>query len=99
MVALVVVPMLLTCGTEPRPWSNKRYLEAVVVLTLLSVSSMSTFGGPAPLPVKYYPLSRLIVPFFLWAAFRLGQRGVTLATLVVSLFAIWGTLQGAGPFA
>lgn len=36
--------------------------------------------------------------FFLWAAFRLGQRGVTLATIIVSLFAIWGTAQGVGPF-
>jgi len=39
-----------------------------------------------------------MVPFFLWAAFHLGRRGVTLATIVVSLFAIWGTAQGVGPF-
>jgi signal transduction histidine kinase/integral membrane sensor domain MASE1/CheY-like chemotaxis protein len=96
--ALVVAPVLLTWSTESRPWSNKRYVEAALVLTLLAVSSMATFGGPGPIPLKYYPLSRLIVPFFLWAAFRLGQRGVTLATIVVSLFAIWGTAHGVGPF-
>lgn len=96
--ALVVCPLLLIWGMESLPWSNRRYLEAAIVLTLLAVSSMITFGGPAPIPLKYYPLSRLIVPFFLWAAFRLGQRGVTLATLIVSLFAIWGTSHGVGPF-
>jgi signal transduction histidine kinase/integral membrane sensor domain MASE1/CheY-like chemotaxis protein len=96
--ALVVAPLLLTWGTESRPWSNKRYVEAAILLTMLAFSSMATFAGPAPIPLRYYPLARLIVPFFLWAAFRLGQRGVTLATIIVSLFAIWGTAQGVGPF-
>lgn len=96
--ALVVAPLLLTWGSESRPWSSKRYVEAALLLTLLALSSIATFGGPGPIPLRYYPLARLIVPFFLWAAFRLGQRGVTLATVVVSLFAIWGIAQGAGPF-
>jgi signal transduction histidine kinase/ActR/RegA family two-component response regulator len=96
--ALVVAPLLLTWGVYARPWSNKRYVEAAVLLTLLAISSMTTFGGQSPIPLRYYPLSRLIVPFFLWAAFRLGQRGVTLATIVLSLYAVWGTSQGVGPF-
>jgi signal transduction histidine kinase/integral membrane sensor domain MASE1/ActR/RegA family two-component response regulator len=96
--ALLIAPLLLTWGTEPRPWSTKRYAEAALLLTLLAVSSTATFGGPSPIPLKFYPLARLMVPFFLWAAFRLEQRGVTLATIVVSLFAIWGTAQGVGPF-
>lgn len=96
--ALVIAPLLLTWSSEARPWSDKRYFEAAVLLTLLAVSSMATYGGPAPVPLKYYPLARLIVPFFLWAAFRLGQRGVTVATIVVSLFAIWGAANGFGPF-
>ena len=96
--ALVVAPLLLTWGIDSRPWPTKSYLEAALLLTLLAVSSTATFAGPAPIPLKFYPLSRLIVPFFLWAAFRLGQRGITLATIVVSLFAIWGTTRGVGPF-
>src|SRR5882672_1298459 len=96
--ALVVAPLLLTWGIESRPWSTRKYVEAALLLTLLAVSSTATFAGPAPIPLKFYPLSRLIVPFFLWAAFRLGQRGVTLATVMISLFAIWGTTRGVGPF-
>jgi signal transduction histidine kinase/integral membrane sensor domain MASE1/CheY-like chemotaxis protein len=96
--ALVAAPLLLTWGVYAQPWSNKRYVEAAVLLTLLAISSMVTFGGQSPIPLRYYPLSRLIVPFFLWTAFRLGQRGVTLATIVLSLYAIWGTSQGVGPF-
>src|SRR5439155_4239561 len=62
------------------------------------VAAIVTFGKSSPAPVQYYPLTRLIVPFFLWAAFRLGHRGVTLATMTISVFAVLGTANGLGPF-
>jgi signal transduction histidine kinase/integral membrane sensor domain MASE1/CheY-like chemotaxis protein len=96
--ALVIAPLLLVWSTAPRQWNNQRYLEAALLLTLLAVSSLASFGGPAPIPLKFYPLARLVVPFFLWAAFRFGQRGVSLGTIIVSLFAVWGTAHGVGPF-
>src|SRR5258705_10165002 len=97
--ALLVAPLLLTWAGGSRHWlPNKRYLEAGLVLLLLAASAMATFGGPFPIPLKYYPLARLTVPFFLWAAFRLGTRGVTLATITISVFAVWGTAHGLGPF-
>jgi signal transduction histidine kinase len=40
----------------------------------------------------------VIFPFVIWAALRLGQRGATIAILMVSGIAIWGTSQGLGPF-
>jgi signal transduction histidine kinase/integral membrane sensor domain MASE1/CheY-like chemotaxis protein len=96
---LTVAPLLLTWGTATRrSWTVKRYLEAVVLLAVLSAASMATFGGPSPIPLRWYPLARLIVPFFLVIAFRLGQRGVSLATITTSVFAIWGTAHGLGPF-
>jgi PAS domain S-box-containing protein len=96
---LVLAPLLLTWGTESRQWlPTRRYLEAGLLLLLFSVSAMTTFSRSAPLSARYFSLSRLIVPFFLWAAFRLGQRGVTLASVVLSVFAVWGTAHGAGPF-
>src|SRR5207247_4891562 len=97
--ALTVGPLLLTWGIESREWlPKKRYLEATLLLLLLSVAAIVTFGKSSPAPVQYYPLTRLIVPFLLWAAFRLGPRGVTAAIIVTSAFAVWGTAQGAGPF-
>jgi len=96
---LVIAPLLLTWGAKSRQWlPNKRYLEAALILLLLSLAALVNFSKPAPLSVRYYPLARLIIPLFLWAAFRLGQRGVTLATLMLSVFAVWGTAQGVGPF-
>jgi integral membrane sensor domain MASE1 len=96
---LLIAPLLLTWGSGSRHWLPKnRYLEALLLLLLLAAAAMATFGKPSPTPLKYYPIARLTIPFFLWAAFRLGQRGVTLATITISVFAVWGTAKGLGPF-
>ena len=97
--AVTVAPLILTWSTGTDHWLPKnRYLEATLLVLLLSVSAIVTFGEKAPTPVHYYPLSRLMIPFLLWAAFRLGRRGVTVGVAVISAFAIWGTSHGFGPF-
>ncbi len=93
--ALVVAPLLLS-WSGPAP--KRRRLEAICVLTMLTLSGLATFGGPNPISIRYYPLARLLIPFFLWAAFRLGTRGVTLANMLLSVVAVWGTANGLGPF-
>lgn len=96
---LVLTPLLLVWRTKSLDWETKwRDVEAIVVLVLLSLSAVATFGGPSRISVLLYPVARLTVPLFLWAAFRLGLRGVTLASLVLSIFAVWGTANGLGPF-
>ncbi|MCU0518280.1 MAG: PAS domain S-box protein, partial [Oscillatoria sp. Prado101] len=58
-------------------------------LLLVSVSNIVFFG--------IYP-SSVLIPFFVWAAFRFSQRGATLLSAIVSGIAIWSTLSGHGPF-
>jgi PAS domain S-box-containing protein len=97
--AVTIAPLILTWSLGEAHWLPKyRYLEATLLILLLSVSAMVTFGEQSPTPVHYYPLSLLMIPFLLWAAFRLGRRGVTVAVTVMSAFAIWGTSHGLGPF-
>src|SRR6185503_10387678 len=97
--AVTMAPLILTWSLGKGHWLPKlRYLEATILILLLSVSAIVTFGEKSPTPVYYYPLSRLMIPFLLWAAFRLGRRGVTVAVAVISAFAIWGTSHGLGPF-
>jgi diguanylate cyclase (GGDEF)-like protein len=43
-------------------------------------------------------LEYLCIPFLIWAAFRFGRRKAATATCVLAGIAIWGTLQGFGPF-
>jgi signal transduction histidine kinase len=98
--ALVVAPLLLTWGSKSvGRWSTKRYAEATFLHLFLAVVSMVVFGGWFPAPVKTYPIGHLTYPFLIWAAFRLGRRGVTLAVIMMSAIAIWGTAHGFGPFA
>src|SRR5688572_24653252 len=97
--AVTVAPLILTWSLGTGHWLPKhRYLEATLLILLLSVSAIVTFGERSPMPVYFYPLSRLMIPFLLWAAFRLGRRGVTVAVAITSAFAIWGTSHGLGPF-
>ena len=97
--ALIVTPLLLTWIVRPRKgWRLERALEAVLLLLLLSGAAIVTFGHSTPLSISHYLLTCFIVPFLLWAAFRLGHQGVTLAIASLSAFAVWGTLRGLGPF-
>jgi len=98
--AMIAAPLLLVWSKGSGAWLSKRYIEATCIFVLIAISTLATFSGSQPaIPVRLYPLVRLTVPFFLWAAFRLGQRGITVASVIASIFAIWGTTKGLGPFA
>lgn len=73
-------------------------LEGLVLLTMLVGVGLVVFVGLFPSDIKNYPLEFLCVPFFLWAAFRFGRREVATAVAILSGLAVWGTLQGFGPF-
>jgi PAS domain S-box-containing protein len=94
-VGPLVIAWVKRLGVQLAGW---RLFEAVLLLVLLSVAAVVTYGDSAPAALRYYPLTRLIIPFSIWAAFRLGYRGLTLSTVLVSLFAAWGTVRGNGPF-
>ena len=97
--ALIVGPLLLSwIGRSRKWWRAQRSFEAVLLLFLLSCAAIATFGYSMSASIRYYLLTCLIVPFLLWAAFRLGHSGVTLAIAALSAFAVWGTLRGLGPF-
>jgi signal transduction histidine kinase len=40
----------------------------------------------------------LLTPALIWAAVRFYQRGATTAVFIASIIAIWGTINGTGPF-
>ncbi len=97
--ALIIAPLLLTWIVRTRKgWSLERAMEALLLLLLLSGVAIVTFGYSTPLSIRHYLLTCFIVPFLLWASFRLGHQGVTLAIASLSAFAVWGTLRGLGPF-
>jgi len=57
------------------------------------------FGGIASLSVQHVPVAFLTFPVLVWAAFRFGPRAAATVMLTLSGIAIWGTLNGFGPYA
>jgi PAS domain S-box-containing protein len=95
---IVAPPLLLWSAGRPRPWRGRRRLaEALVMLLVVVAVGRAVFSDWLPPPVQR--LEFLGMPALVWVAFRFGQREAATATLVMSALAIWGTVQGVGPFA
>lgn len=76
-----------------------RIVEAGVLLLLLIVASALVFGDMRLPGGESPPLIYILLPLFIWAVLRFGQRGGMVAVLVISALAIEGTLAGHGMFA
>ncbi|HEY8623444.1 MAG TPA: EAL domain-containing protein, partial [Casimicrobiaceae bacterium] len=79
-------------------WSPRKALEGVCFASLLLIVAGVVFGGDAA-ETAPYALAFAILPFFIWAAFRFGQREVTTAIAAICGIAVWYTLERRGPFA
>jgi signal transduction histidine kinase len=91
--ALIVVPLAIAWLTGPvRLWLRGRHLEGALLLAAVIGLSLIGLGNREP-------LSYIVFPALIWAALRFGQRGATLAIMIVSGFAIWGATHYGGPFA
>ncbi len=96
---LVVAPLVILWSLSPRVrWSRGRVLEAGLLILCLFLVGQAVFGVVLPFNIKNYPLEFLCTPILIWVAFRFGQREAATAIFVLSGIAIWGTLQGFGPF-
>lgn len=97
--ALVVAPVLLVWISPSSLRPSKRLLaEGPLLLLLLLLVGLYVFGGKPPDGVLHQALIYLLFPFIIWAALRFGQHGAATTTFIISGIAIWGTVQGLGPF-
>jgi diguanylate cyclase (GGDEF)-like protein len=97
--AVIVTPLVLLWRENPRlNWTREQIAELALLFLGLFFTVGIVFGGRFHSEVKNYPLEYLCIPFLIWAAFRFGRRKAATATCVLAGIAIWGTLQGYGPF-
>jgi diguanylate cyclase (GGDEF)-like protein len=98
----VGTPLVLTlAATEwrlPTADDMPKMLEGAGLFVALVIVSLMVFGDPQ-LGLGAYPLDVLTIPVLLWAAFRFTPREVAVAIAVLAIGAVWGTLQGFGPYA
>ena len=96
---LTVTPAILNWVREGRTWARRshNYLEFAALMTSLVLFGYLAFMGTGRRepPALLYSL----VPLLLWAALRLGLKGVSTAMVVVAFLSIWGAAHGRGPFA
>jgi signal transduction histidine kinase len=89
---LVVLPLMLAWAPDPvaawrriRTWEGALVMAAVAGLGLIALSTDE--------PVTY-----MVFPALIWAAFRFGPQGATLAIAVAAGVAIGVTANDVGPF-
>ena len=98
--AITVTPFLVLVFRTSRHSSTlSELLELFVLLAGLSFLCVLIFGPPSLLWPQWYGLAFLCLPFSVWAAFRFCPLESAGTNLVLSGFAIWGSLAGFGPFA
>lgn len=96
---LILTPFLLTWNTWPRGKVSAKCMAEMGILTLFVLAvGLIVFLGLLHPDQRSYSLTYLVFPPLIWAALRFGPRGVLLAILALSTFAIVGTIQGLSPF-
>ena len=90
--ALVVAPpiVLSLVRRNRQQWSGTRILEALALIAALVVVSLLVFHSVLS------PLKFLCLPPILWAVFRFSSLEAALAVLLLSAFAVWGSIGGMG---
>jgi PAS domain S-box-containing protein len=98
--AFVVTPVLLTWTRASwRRWTAAPRGEAAGLFTALLVVCVAVFAGRLGREISEYPLQYFVFPLVIWAALRMGQAGTSAVTFVAATIAIWGSINGLGPFA
>src|SRR6266571_5802189 len=96
---LVVAPLILLWSIpSTQRWSRRDAGEVGILLLLLFVLGETVFGGWFSISARNYPISFICGPIVIWTAFRFSQRETATGIFILSAIAIWGTLQGFGPF-
>ncbi len=89
--ALVCAPVILSLGQPSEIPAKAGTVETLFFSAALFAVGAFGFWGR-------YPLSYLVAPILVWAAFRFGVRGGSASILAFSIIAIAGAVRGAGPF-
>ena len=97
--ALVITPAIVLWDTDPPRWLEHREL----IQSCLIYAATIAVGLIAFSPLLEQSPSRSSLAFLttlplMWAALRRNQRDTATIALLLSCFAVWGTISNAGPF-
>jgi PAS domain S-box-containing protein len=96
---LVITPLALTIWSQRQQegygLQSRQVLEAVALLSVLTIVVLGIFAGPYP----FFRHTYVLLPLLLWAALRFQIFGAALAMMVVAAVATRYTAEGYGVFA
>ncbi len=97
--ALVIAPVIVLWATRhSRSFDRGNLLDTGLVYGGTSVVGIVAFSPLVEQTMNRAPLAFLAVLPLMWAALRRAQRDTSTVAFILSCFAVWGTLSGAGPF-
>lgn len=96
---LVFAPFLLAWAT-PGLLKNglARLAEAILQAGTLTGVCIAVFFRPNGSVSYPFESPYVLFPLFIWAAVRFEVHGAATSTMLASVFAVWGTARGTGPF-
>ncbi len=95
---LLIAPVILSWAAHPHVDTTPRRLIEAGLLLLLTMLVSITVYSDLFYRQTYLPLTYTIFPLVIWAALRFGQRGATVIAYIGSSSAVWGAVNGSGPF-
>jgi len=96
---VVAPPIFLWARSERASFAADEILESFALFLAAAVVGLIAFSPFAAQNVNRGALAFLTILPLMWAALRRGQRDTATAALILSGFAVWGTMAGIGPFA
>ena len=99
---LVGSAILVWGQAPPRPTAARaarRGLEWFLLLAGTVIASRFVFRKESDIGSSVLDLPTIVFPFLLWGALRLGPRGAATTALLITLSAVWNSVNVRGPFA
>ncbi len=96
--ALLITPVILLWATDRQP-ARGRLGEEMAIYVVATLVGLVAFSPVIKQASHRGSFAFLAVVPLLWAALRGGRRETATVALILSCFAVWGTVMGSGPFA
>jgi PAS domain S-box-containing protein len=97
--ALVVTPVVVLWAQSYREMTDRGDLpQSILAFAGSGMVGLIAFSPLFDPTDRQAPLGFLAILPLLWSALRCRQRDTATVALILSCFAVWGTLTGGGPF-
>jgi integral membrane sensor domain MASE1 len=97
--ALVITPAIVLWGIDPPRWLERRELtQSCLVYAATIAVGLVAFSPLLEQSPSRSSLAFLAILPLMWAALRRNQQDTATIALLLSSFAVWGTVSNVGPF-